>query len=186
MSTPLSGTVDPSGSATDVMFSVRGLWKIFGRDSDKVIGTELEKADRDRVREETGCTVAVRDVSFDVRPGEVFVVMGLSGSGKSTLIRCLTRLVEPTAGRVLLDGEDIGEATPQRLRELRRHQPDLIMADYLMPGMNGAEFIAAARKLYPHIPVLVATGYADMAEVERLVGTESILKKPFDLRVFNL
>lgn len=71
------------------------------------------------------------------------------------------------------------------LRELRRHQPDLIMADYLMPGMNGAEFIAAARKLYPHIPVLVATGYADMAEVERLVGTESILKKPFDLETLN-
>ena len=71
------------------------------------------------------------------------------------------------------------------LRELHRHQPDLIMADYLMPGMNGAEFIAAARKIYPHIPVVVATGYADMAEVERLVGTESILKKPFDLETLN-
>ncbi|MFY3382756.1 response regulator [Paracidovorax sp. MALMAid1276] len=71
------------------------------------------------------------------------------------------------------------------LRELRRTQPDLIMADYLMPGMNGAEFIVAARALYPHIPVLVATGYADMAEVERLVGAQSILKKPFDLETLN-
>ena len=71
------------------------------------------------------------------------------------------------------------------LRELRRRQPDLVMADYLMPGMNGAEFIAAARQIYPDIPVLVATGYADMAEVERLVGTESILKKPFDLETLN-
>ncbi|WP_285734046.1 glycine betaine/L-proline ABC transporter ATP-binding protein [Nocardiopsis sp. ATB16-24] len=143
MSTPLSGTVDPSGSATDVMFSVRGLWKIFGRDSDKVIGTELEKADRDRVREETGCTVAVRDVSFDVRPGEVFVVMGLSGSGKSTLIRCLTRLVEPTAGRVLLDGEDIGEATPQRLRELRRHKMAMVFQHFgLLPNRKIIDNVA--------------------------------------------
>lgn len=80
--------------------------------------------------------------------------------------------------REAIDGES-------GLRELRRNRPDLIMADYLMPGMNGAEFIAAARRLYPRIPVLVATGYADMAEVERLVGTESILKKPFDLETLN-
>lgn len=71
------------------------------------------------------------------------------------------------------------------LRELRRNKPDLIMADYLMPGMNGAEFIVAARQIHPHIPVLVATGYADMAEVERVVGAQSILKKPFDLETLN-
>jgi len=71
------------------------------------------------------------------------------------------------------------------LRELRRRMPDLLMADYLMPGMNGAEFIAAARQLYPEIPVLMATGYADMAEVERLVGVQSVLKKPFDLETLN-
>ena len=71
------------------------------------------------------------------------------------------------------------------LRELRRYRPDLLMADYLMPGMNGAEFIVAARGIYPQIPVLVATGYADMAEVEKLVGAQSILKKPFDLETLN-
>lgn len=71
------------------------------------------------------------------------------------------------------------------LNQLRRSKPDLVMADYLMPGMNGAEFIEAARGLYPDLPVLVATGYADMAEVERLVGTQSILKKPFDLETLN-
>ena len=71
------------------------------------------------------------------------------------------------------------------LRELQRRMPDLLMADYLMPGMNGAEFIAAARQLYPEIPVLMATGYADMAEVERLVGVQSVLKKPFDLETLN-
>ncbi|MBV7541155.1 response regulator [Acidovorax sp. sic0104] len=71
------------------------------------------------------------------------------------------------------------------LRELQRRVPDLLMVDYLMPGMNGAEFIAAARELYPKIPVLMATGYADMAEVEKLVGAQSVLKKPFDLETLN-
>ena len=71
------------------------------------------------------------------------------------------------------------------LRELRRRMPDLLMADYLMPGMNGAEFITAARQIYPGIPVLMATGYADMAEVEKLVGVQSVLKKPFDLETLN-
>jgi len=66
----------------------------------------------------TGSMIAIRDVSFDVKPGEVFVVMGLSGSGKSTLVRCLTRLIEPTSGTVLLDGEDILKADQKRLRDL--------------------------------------------------------------------
>lgn len=59
------------------------------------------------------------------------------------------------------------------------------MADYLMPGMNGGEFVAAARELNPRIPVLIATGYADMTEVEKLVGAQSVLKKPFDLETLN-
>ncbi len=71
------------------------------------------------------------------------------------------------------------------LRELRRRMPDLLMSDYLMPGMNGAQFIAAARQINPKIPVLVATGHADMAEVEKLVGVQSVLKKPFDLETLN-
>jgi signal transduction histidine kinase/ActR/RegA family two-component response regulator len=71
------------------------------------------------------------------------------------------------------------------LRELRRRMPDLLMSDYLMPGMNGAQFITAARQIYPQIPVLVATGHADMAEVEKLVGVQSVLKKPFDLETLN-
>ncbi|WP_304452365.1 glycine betaine/L-proline ABC transporter ATP-binding protein [Nocardiopsis sp. YSL2] len=131
------------GGDTDVTFSVRNLWKIFGKNADKVIGTELETADRDRIKEETGCTVAVRDVSFDVHPGEIFVVMGLSGSGKSTLIRCLSRLIEPTAGQVLLDGEDIGEATQQRLRELRRHKMAMVFQHFgLLPNRRIVDNVA--------------------------------------------
>ncbi|WP_159944753.1 MULTISPECIES: glycine betaine/L-proline ABC transporter ATP-binding protein [unclassified Nocardiopsis] len=143
MSTPVAETAGPDRDTADVTFSVRHLWKVFGRNADKVVGTELERADRDRIKEETGCTVAVRDVSFDVRPGEVFVVMGLSGSGKSTLIRCLTRLIEPTAGQVLLDGEDIGTASPQRLRELRRHKMAMVFQHFgLLPSRRILDNVA--------------------------------------------
>ncbi|MFI6575677.1 glycine betaine/L-proline ABC transporter ATP-binding protein [Nocardiopsis sp. NPDC050513] len=143
MSTQTAGTAGPDGGGSDVTFSVRNLWKIFGRNADKVIGTELETADRDRIKEETGCTVAVRDVSFDVRPGEIFVVMGLSGSGKSTLIRCLTRLIEPTAGQILLDGEDIEQASPQRLRELRRHKLAMVFQHFgLLPNRKIIDNVA--------------------------------------------
>jgi glycine betaine/proline transport system ATP-binding protein len=89
---------------------------------------------RAELKERTGCVVAVRDISFTVAPNEVFVVMGLSGSGKSTLVRCLTRLVEPTAGTVLIDGDDIGTASPRRLRELRRHRFAMVFQHFgLLP-----------------------------------------------------
>ncbi|BCJ49793.1 hypothetical protein Asp14428_12680 [Actinoplanes sp. NBRC 14428] len=79
--------------------AVDRLWKVFGPHGGRVPGTPLADLSRAELRARTGCVAAVRDVSFDVRPGEVFVVMGLSGSGKSTLVRCLTRLIEPTSGR---------------------------------------------------------------------------------------
>ena len=123
--------------------SVRGLWKIFGPAEHKIIGTPLADLDRDELRVATGSNVAVRDVSFDVRPGEVFVVMGLSGSGKSTLIRCLTRLIEPTAGEVLLDGEDIRKASQARLRDLRRHRLSMVFQHFgLLPHRRVIDNVA--------------------------------------------
>ena len=142
MSTQATETA-PAAGPSDVTFSVRNLWKIFGKNADSVIGTDLERADRDVIKERTGCTVAVRDVSFDVRPGEIFVVMGLSGSGKSTLIRCLTRLIEPTSGSVLLAGEDIEEASAQRLRELRRHKMAMVFQHFgLLPNRRIIDNVA--------------------------------------------
>ncbi|HSO30523.1 MAG TPA: betaine/proline/choline family ABC transporter ATP-binding protein, partial [Candidatus Sulfomarinibacteraceae bacterium] len=94
-------------------------------------------------RLKTGSTIAVRDVSFDVRPGEVFVVMGLSGSGKSTLVRCLTRLIEPSLGEVLLDGEDIRAADEERLRELRRRRFSMVFQNFgLLPHRRVIDNVA--------------------------------------------
>src|SRR5262245_47404725 len=100
-----------SSSNGDMALSVRNLWKIFGRGADDIIGTPDAELSRADLKEKTGCVVGVKDVSFEVAPGEVFVVMGLSGSGKSTLVRCLTRLIEPTAGEVVIDGHDIVQAS---------------------------------------------------------------------------
>ena len=121
----------PGGPA----ISVRDLWMVFGPKAHAVPGSaELCGLPRRELMERTGNTIAVRDVGFDVAPGEVFVVMGLSGSGKSTLVRCLTRLVEPTSGVVRFEGEDLLAADARRLRELRRHKFGMVFQNFgLLP-----------------------------------------------------
>jgi glycine betaine/proline transport system ATP-binding protein len=127
----------PTGSSSadgDAALDVRGLWKIFGNKADKVIGTADADLSRAELQAKTGCVAAVKDVSFTVRPGEVFVVMGLSGSGKSTLVRLLTRLIEPTAGTVRIDGEDITAANDDKLREMRRNHVAMVFQHFgLLP-----------------------------------------------------
>src|SRR4029077_19059440 len=115
-----NGQALTNGVATPLI-RAQGIWKIFGKNADKVIGTPDAELSRGELREKTGCVAAVRNVSVDVYPGEVFVVMGLSGSGKSTLVRTLIRLIEPTAGRVEIDGRDVTAASRGELLQLRRH-----------------------------------------------------------------
>lgn len=126
------------------VFSVNNLWKVFGPKADRVPGdTELAELDGAELRSRTGCTAAVRDVSFDVRKGEVFVVMGLSGSGKSTLVRCLTRLIEPTSGEITMDGEDVLSMNTGRLRELRRHRAAMVFQHFgLLPHRSVVDNVA--------------------------------------------
>jgi glycine betaine/proline transport system ATP-binding protein len=125
------------------MISVRHLWKVFGPNADKIIGTPIADLTRSELRAQTGNTIAVRDVSFDVATGEVFVVMGLSGSGKSTLVRCMTRLIEPTQGEVELAGEDILKVDAKRLRELRRTSFSMVFQHFgLLPHRKVIDNIA--------------------------------------------
>src|SRR5215216_987128 len=111
-----SGAVETPEAATstdrngDPLLRAEGVWKVFGKHADNVIGTPDADLSRAELREKTGAVVAVRDISIDVWPGEVFVVMGLSGSGKSTLVRALIRLIEPTAGAVTIGDQDVTAA----------------------------------------------------------------------------
>ncbi|EFL19727.1 glycine betaine/L-proline ABC transporter ATP-binding protein [Streptomyces sp. C] len=139
-----SGAGSDAGSGAGSVFSVRNLWKVFGPKAERIpADPELVSLDAAALRERTGCTAAVRDVSFDVRKGEVFVVMGLSGSGKSTLVRCLTRLIEPTSGTLSIDGEDVLAMDPARLRELRRHRAAMVFQHFgLLPHRTVLDNVA--------------------------------------------
>ncbi|MDH2391811.1 glycine betaine/L-proline ABC transporter ATP-binding protein [Streptomyces sp. HNM0663] len=155
------------------VFSVRNLWKVFGPKADRVPGdTSLGALSPAELRERTGCTAAVRDVSFDVRKGEVFVVMGLSGSGKSTLVRCLTRLIEPTSGELSIDGEDVLSMDAGRLRELRRHRASMVFQHFgLLPHRTVIDNVAYGLEIQG---MGKAERRARAAEVIAKVGLEGL------------
>ena len=123
--------------------SVDSLWKIFGARADKIIGTEQANLSRKELQEQTGHVVGIRDVSFEVAPGEVFVVMGLSGSGKSTLVRLLTRLIEPTHGTVELYGDDITGMADSALLDTRRRKVSMVFQHFgLLPHRTVLDNVA--------------------------------------------
>ena len=90
-------TADATRTGEPIL-KANGLWKIFGEDPERLLESDLKNETKEKIQEETGLVVGLRDISFEVQKGEIFVLMGLSGSGKSTLIRNLIRLVDPTAG----------------------------------------------------------------------------------------
>ncbi len=128
--------------------AVRGLYKFFGDDFDAAYELLDRGYTKERIFEETGVTVGVNDVSFDVAEGEIFVVMGLSGSGKSTLIRMLNRLIEPTAGEVMVAGQEITRMARQELMALRRDRMSMVFQHFaLLPHRTVAENAAFGLKL---------------------------------------
>ncbi|MCX4828895.1 glycine betaine/L-proline ABC transporter ATP-binding protein [Streptomyces sp. NBC_01016] len=139
-----AGAGERTDSGSESVFAVRNLWKVFGPKAERVPEqAELADLSAAELRAKTGCTAAVRDVSFDVKRGEVFVVMGLSGSGKSTLVRCLTRLIEPTSGKLEIDGEDVLAMDKSRLRELRRHRAAMVFQHFgLLPHRTVLDNVA--------------------------------------------
>ena len=114
----------------------RNVWKIFGAGARELLGASAGRASIDDLRR-AGLVGAVRDVNLEVREGEIFVIMGLSGSGKSTLVRCLSRLVEPTAGEILFNGENLLAASDARMIEIRRHQMGMVFQHFaLLPHLT--------------------------------------------------
>jgi len=144
----MTAVAEPTAPATDkhageVAVHVDGLWKIFGPKADKIMEGPDAQLSRKELQDKTGHVVGVRDVSFDVAPGEVFVVMGLSGSGKSTLVRLLTRLIEPTAGTVQLYGEDITAMNDRALLDTRRRRVSMVFQHFgLLPHRKVIDNVA--------------------------------------------
>jgi glycine betaine/proline transport system ATP-binding protein len=116
---------------------VEGLYKIFGPHPQKAMRLLREGADKESVHEKTGMTVGVDSASFSIEAGEIFVIMGLSGSGKSTIVRLLNRLIEPTAGKVFVDGQDVTAMSHDELVTFRLHNMSMVFQSFaLMPHLN--------------------------------------------------
>ena len=125
-----SESADEPGLEGVTRLVCQNLWKVFGDGAEELAESIEPGQSREDVLNESGRVIAVRDVSFDVSEGETFVIMGLSGSGKSTLVRCLSRLIEPTRGEVLIDGEDLLGMGKQQLREVRRHKLGMVFQHF--------------------------------------------------------
>jgi glycine betaine/proline transport system ATP-binding protein len=112
-----------------------GLWKVFGPDPERVIDewdTLEPSITKTELLDKTGCVVGVRNASFSIAEGEIFVIMGLSGSGKSTLLRCINRLHEPTRGKVLIDNQDVTDLSVHELRDLRRKKTSMVFQHFAL------------------------------------------------------
>ena len=111
----------------DAVIECRNLWKIFGNRVDETLAAaKAGKASKDDALDRFGCVIGVADVSFNVERGEVFCIMGLSGSGKSTILRHINRLIEPTAGSVFVDGQDVMGLDDRTLRGLRARKIGMV------------------------------------------------------------
>lgn len=164
------------------MIKVENLTKIFGRRVDEALHRLERGESKEKIFVETRATVGVRDVSFDVTQGEVFVVMGLSGSGKSTLVRCLNRLIEPTSGRVYIGGEEITALDAKALRRFRLEKISMVFQHFsLFPHLNVVENVAFGLRVkgvpkeertQKAVEVLETVGLAEWAEsrIENLSG----------------
>jgi glycine betaine/proline transport system ATP-binding protein len=124
-----------------VILDCRHVWKVYGAGAARLLTTG-QVPDKDMLAR-ANVIVAVRDVNVQIRQGEIFVIMGLSGSGKSTLVRCLSRLVEPTAGEIEFDGRDLLRASEEELIEIRRKKMGMVFQQFaLMPHLTVLENVA--------------------------------------------
>ena len=123
---------------------INNIYKIFGNQPDSIMPMVQDGATKDEVLEQTGHTVGLDNVSLNIEEGETFVCMGLSGSGKSTLIRHLNRLIDPTAGEILIDGENVMNFNPEQLIDFRRHKMSMVFQRF---------------GLFPHKTVMQNVGY---------------------------
>lgn len=177
---PVNGAGLSRGSTGEAAAKLRcrNIWKIYGQRPDMALATALAASEPPlalkRQLEEAGHFLALADVSFDVRQGEIFVVMGLSGSGKSTLVRCLSRLVEPTSGEVWLGGENLLAANERRMVEVRRKVMGMVFQNFgLLPHLNVLDNVAFPLRMQG-MPLADRTAKArEMIDLVGLRGREN-------------
>lgn len=133
-------------SANSVKLSCEGLWKVYGNNPEQYFTGDIGSINvEEKLQQLTdgGNIIACGDVKFDISEGSIFIIMGLSGSGKSTVLRCLSRLVEPTFGRVVLDGLDLLNQGRKEMIEIRRHKMGMVFQNFgLLPHLNVLENVA--------------------------------------------
>ena len=119
-----------------VKLACEHVWKLFGPEPERFLAAHNHRPGPEDLAA-AGLIGAVRDASLAIRTGEIFVIMGLSGSGKSTLVRCMSRLVEPSAGRILFEDEDLLAVSDARLIEIRRHKMGMVFQHFaLLPHLT--------------------------------------------------
>lgn len=148
---------------------VKDATKIFGKSSGRAIQMLKDGKTKSEILKATGATVGVKQVSFDVNEGEIFVIMGLSGSGKSTLVRLLNRLIDPTMGQILLDGKDIVQMNKEQLRNVRRKKIGMVFQNFA---------------LFPHKTIVENTEYG--LEIQGISKKERNEKATESLRLVGL
>ena len=147
---------------------VQGLWKVFGDQPERATEPQYAAQSRKDIQEELGLVVALRDVTLNVDPGQVFVVMGLSGSGKSTLVRCLIKLIEPTMGQVQFDGERVFDYEQDDLIQFRRRKVAMVFQSYgLLPHRRVLDNVAYGLEVQG---MDEATRYREAAKAIQIVG----------------
>nr|HMN57359.1 ATP-binding cassette domain-containing protein [Ottowia sp.] len=137
---------------------IEHVFKVFGEQPEQALALALQGHSKQDIVAQTGQSIGVFDASFTIQAGEIFVVMGLSGSGKSTLVRLLNRLIEPTAGRIVVDGENINDYGEAELRAFRRKDISMVFQSFA---------------LLPHLTVLDNTAFGlELAGVDRAARLE--------------
>lgn len=128
---------------TKPLIEIRGLYKVFGEKPQSVMNRVKQGESKDHVLAETGHTVGLKEINLEIKSGEIFVIMGLSGSGKSTLIRHFNRLIDPTEGQILVEGEDIMQLNQKELESFRRKKMSMVFQRFgLLPHRTVIDNVA--------------------------------------------
>jgi glycine betaine/proline transport system ATP-binding protein len=160
-------------TAAEAKLVCQSVWKVYGA-RDREVMARSGGAPDDATLAAARLIPAVRDVSLDVREGEIFVIMGLSGSGKSTLVRCMSRLVEPSAGRILFAGRDLLNATPREMIDIRRHRMGMVFQHFaLLPHLSVLGNVAFPLEVQGMGRTTRERRALDMIELVGLAGREN-------------